>query len=125
MSDEEMPEDPDHESYFDRRGRQFEEHDEAMKKRAAAPETEDEIREVLNRDDEVLDEPRAWNQTYHEVVIRFRWSDVSGYTEGAMESIETVDGDPIGSAIDAYLQPMYEDDSFEVLSKTHRTEYDD
>jgi hypothetical protein len=125
MSDEETPEEEDHESYFERRGREFEEHDEAMKKRAAAPETEDEVREVLNRDDEVHDEASGWNQVYHEVVVRFRWSDVSHYTEGAMEAIETVDGDPIGTAIDAYLQPMYEDDSFEVIEKSHRTEYDD
>lgn len=110
-----------HESYMERRARQYAE----QEKRAKAPETEAELTEVLNRDDEVLDENESWNETFHEVTVTFKWSDISRYTEGAMESIETVDEDPIGTAVDAWLNPTYETDTFEVVSKTHRTEYED
>jgi hypothetical protein len=74
---------------------------------------------------EVLESGEAWNTTLHEVVVRFRWSEVSRFTEGAMESIEMVDQDPIGTAIDAYLEPHFDTDSFEVLSKSHTVEHED
>ena len=127
-SESEEPEQP--EFYHERRDRNYLA-DQARRagllkdgKGGEGTETEAEYAAVLDRDDEVLDAP-AWNTTLHEVVVRFRWSEVSRYTEGAMESIEMVDADPVGTAIDAYLEPHYDTDTFEVLTKKHRVEHED
>jgi len=72
-----------------------------------------------------LAEPEAWNTVVHEVVVRFRWTQVSRYTEGAMESVEMVDADPIGTAFDAFLEPHFDTDTFEVISKKHTVTYED
>jgi hypothetical protein len=42
-----------------------------------------------------------------------------------MDDIEHVDDDTIGVAIDAYLEPKYDTDVFEVVDIKHRIEHDD
>lgn len=122
-----MNEEEEHESYQDRRDRDYREAAKHHKERLDPDhqETQAEYAEILNRDDEVLDTDEEWNETFFEVTVRFRWSQICRYTEGAMEAIEMVDEDPVGSAIDAHLEPHYDTDVTEVVSKTHRTAYTD
>ena len=110
----------EYESYRDRRDRDYLAH----QAHQAGLLGKDQETEVLNREDE-LAEPETWNTVVHEVVVKFRWSQVSRYGESAMESIEMVDADPIGTSFDAFLEPHFDSDSFEVVSKKHTVTYDD
>ncbi len=87
-------------------------------------ETEEEFRALLNREDE-LPEPEGAFEVFHDVTVRFRWSEIFKYGDGVMDDIEHVDDDTIGVAIDAYLEPKYDTDVFEVVDIKHRIEHDD
>jgi hypothetical protein len=104
------------------------EHDEIREfgrdERVAKRETEEEFRALLNREDE-LPEPEGAFEVFHDVTVRFRWSEIFKYGDGVMDDIEHIDDDTIGTAIDAYLEPRYDTDVFEVVDVKHRIEHDD
>ncbi len=87
-------------------------------------ETEEEFRALLNREDE-MPEPEGSYEVFHEVVVRFRWSEIFKYADGVMDENERIEDDTIGSAIDAYLEPRYDSDEFVVEEVTHRIEHDE
>jgi hypothetical protein len=124
----ELPEEPEpHDSYHDKRDEAYADAEDNHKRRTDPDhqETQAELAAVLNREDELETTDDNWNTTYHEVTVVFRWSEISRFSESAMEFIEMVDEDPIGTAIDAYLEPHYDSDTFEVIAKAHRVEYED
>ena len=128
-SESEEPEQP--EFYRDRRDRNYLA-DQARRagllkdgKGGEGTETEAEYAAVLDRDDEVLDAAergtppctRWWSGSggrRSRATPRARWS-----------RSRWSDADPVGTAIDAYLEPHYDTDTFEVLTKKHRVEHED
>lgn len=61
---------------------------------------------------------------YHDVLVRFRWSEWFKYADGVLEQKDSVSADPIGFCVDAYLEPRHEGDITEVVNLALRVEYD-
>lgn len=70
-----------------------------------------------------FDEPPGAYEIYNELTVVFKWSEIFRYADGVLEHMVSMDNDPIGYAIDAYLEPRYDHDESEVIKRSAVVEY--
>ena len=70
-----------------------------------------------------FDEPPGVYEVFNELTVTFKWSEIFRYADGVQEHMVSMDGDPIGYAIDAYLEPRYDADENMVVKRVCRVEY--
>jgi hypothetical protein len=84
------------------------------------------IFEVTDDDPAYVDsEIPGYRFTLHfEITIKAHWSEMFLYPDGVLEAKESFENDPVGFAIDAFLEPRYDDDVTEVVEMSTWVEYD-
>jgi hypothetical protein len=60
---------------------------------------------------------------HHEVEIKMHWSEMYKYPDGVLDAKDGFEEDPVGFAVDAYLEPRYDDDVTEVVKAETWVEY--
>lgn len=84
------------------------------------------IFEVTDEDPEYVrpgEEPGYRFTLHFDIVIKAHWSEVFVYPDGVLDAKEGFEKDPVGYAIDAFLEPRYDDDVTEVVSMSTTVEY--
>jgi hypothetical protein len=61
---------------------------------------------------------------HFDIEIKAHWSEMFIYPDGVLDAKQGFEDDPIGFAIDAFLEPRYDDDITEVVNLSTTVEYD-
>lgn len=61
---------------------------------------------------------------HFDITIKAHWSEEFRYPDGVLDAKQGFEDDPVGYAVDAWLEPRYDDDVTEVVSMTTTVEYD-